>query len=63
MIVTGEFAVSDVLPTPRELVVDLRVNPKAVSDAFTRLEDEGLIARTDNRDKFLVTGEFRAPER
>jgi GntR family transcriptional regulator len=50
----GLLDVGDQLPTVREVVADLAINPNTVAKAYRDLEREGLVAARPGRGTFVV---------
>lgn len=50
----GLLDVGDQLPTVREVVADLAINPNTVAKAYRELEREGLVAARQGRGTFVV---------
>jgi GntR family transcriptional regulator len=49
----GTIAVGDQLPTVREVVADLAINPNTVAKAYRELEREGLVVARQGRGTFV----------
>ena len=49
----GTIAVGDQLPTVREVVADLAINPNTVAKAYRELERDGLVSATPGRGTFI----------
>ncbi len=56
----GFLDVGDQLPTVREVVADLAINPNTVAKAYRDLEREGLVSAQQGRGTF-VTSTLAAP--
>lgn len=50
----GLLDVGDQLPTAREVVADLAINPNTVAKAYRELEREGLVSATPGRGTFIT---------
>jgi DNA-binding transcriptional regulator YhcF (GntR family) len=50
----GTIAVGDQLPTVREVVADLAINPNTVAKAYRELEREGLVVARQGRGTFVA---------
>ncbi|HET8529296.1 MAG TPA: GntR family transcriptional regulator [Gaiellaceae bacterium] len=50
----GLLDVGDQLPTVREVVAELAINPNTVAKAYRELEHEGLVAATPGRGTFVT---------
>jgi len=50
----GTIAVGDQLPTVREVVADLAINPNTVAKAYRDLEREGLVVARQGRGTFVA---------
>jgi GntR family transcriptional regulator len=50
----GTLDVGDQLPTVREVVADLAVNPNTVAKAYRELEHEGLVVARQGRGTFIA---------
>ncbi|HET8872454.1 MAG TPA: GntR family transcriptional regulator [Gaiellaceae bacterium] len=50
----GLLDVGDKLPTVREVVADLAINPNTVAKAYRDLEREGLVAARPGRGTFII---------
>jgi len=51
----GVLDVGDQLPTVREVVADLAVNPNTVAKAYRELEREGLVVAQPGRGTFIAS--------
>jgi DNA-binding transcriptional regulator YhcF (GntR family) len=51
----GTIAVGDQLPTVREVVADLAINPNTVAKAYRDLEREGLVIARQGRGTFVAS--------
>src|SRR5581483_994190 len=51
----GTLDVGDQLPTVREVVADLAVNPNTVAKAYRELEREGLVVARQGRGTFVAS--------
>jgi len=51
----GTLDVGDQLPTVREVVADLAVNPNTVAKAYRELEHEGLVTARQGRGTFIAS--------
>jgi GntR family transcriptional regulator len=51
----GTIDVGDQLPTVREVVADLAVNPNTVAKAYRELEHEGLVVARQGRGTFVAS--------
>jgi GntR family transcriptional regulator len=51
----GTLGVGDQLPTVREVVADLAVNPNTVAKAYRDLEREGLVVARQGRGTFIAS--------
>jgi GntR family transcriptional regulator len=51
----GVLAVGDQLPTVREVVADLAINPNTVAKAYRELEREGLVVAQQGRGTFIAS--------
>lgn len=51
----GTLGVGDQLPTVREVVADLAVNPNTVAKAYRELEHEGLVIARQGRGTFIAS--------
>lgn len=51
----GTLDVGDQLPTVREVVADLAVNPNTVAKAYRDLEREGLVVAQQGRGTFIAS--------
>jgi GntR family transcriptional regulator len=51
----GTLDVGDQLPTVREVVADLAVNPNTVAKAYRELEHEGLVIARQGRGTFIAS--------
>jgi len=51
----GLLEVGDQLPTVREVVAELAINPNTVAKAYRELEREGLVSATPGRGTFITT--------
>jgi len=51
----GTLDVGDQLPTVREVVADLAVNPNTVAQAYRELEHEGLVIARQGRGTFIAS--------
>jgi GntR family transcriptional regulator len=51
----GLLDVGDQLPTVREVVADLAINPNTVAKAYRDLERDGLVAARPGRGTFIVS--------
>jgi len=51
----GTIDVGDQLPTVREVVADLAVNPNTVAKAYRDLEHEGLVVARQGRGTFVAS--------
>ena len=51
----GTIAVGDQLPTVREVVADLAINPNTVAKAYRDLEREGLVVARQGRGTFVAS--------
>lgn len=49
----GTIGVGDQLPTVREVVADLAINPNTVAKAYRTLEQEGLVVARQGRGTFV----------
>jgi len=49
----GTIAVGDQLPTVREVVADLAINPNTVAKAYRELERDGLVVARQGRGTFV----------
>lgn len=49
----GLLEVGDQLPTVREVVAELAINPNTVAKAYRELEREGLVSATPGRGTFI----------
>ena len=49
----GTIEVGDQLPTVREVVADLAINPNTVAKAYRSLESEGLVVARQGRGTFI----------
>ncbi len=54
LIVTGNLAPGDQLPTVRQLAVDLTINPNTVARVYLELEREGLLLTQQGRGTFVA---------
>jgi GntR family transcriptional regulator len=50
----GLLEVGDQLPTVREVVAELAINPNTVAKAYRELEREGLVSATPGRGTFIT---------
>ena len=50
----GTLAIGDQLPTVREVVANLAVNPNTVAKAYRELEREGLVVARQGRGTFIA---------
>lgn len=50
----GTISVGDQLPTVREVVADLAINPNTVAKAYRELEREGLVIARQGRGTFVA---------
>jgi GntR family transcriptional regulator len=50
----GTIEVGDQLPTVREVVADLAINPNTVAKAYRELEREGLVVARQGRGTFVA---------
>ncbi|HEY5058255.1 MAG TPA: GntR family transcriptional regulator [Gaiellaceae bacterium] len=51
----GTISVGDQLPTVREVVADLAINPNTVAKAYRDLEREGLVIARQGRGTFVAS--------
>ena len=51
----GVLDVGDQLPTVREVVADLAINPNTVAKAYRELEREGLVLAQPGRGTFIAS--------
>ena len=51
----GTIDVGDQLPTVREVVADLAINPNTVAKAYRELEREGLVVARQGRGTFVAS--------
>jgi GntR family transcriptional regulator len=51
----GTIDVGDQLPTVREVVADLAINPNTVAKAYRNLEHEGLVVAYQGRGTFVAS--------
>ena len=51
----GTISVGDQLPTVREVVADLAINPNTVAKAYRDLEREGLVVARQGRGTFVAS--------
>lgn len=51
----GTIDVGDQLPTVREVVADLAINPNTVAKAYRTLESEGLVFARQGRGTFITS--------
>src|SRR3954451_6921258 len=51
----GTIAVGDQLPTVREVVADLAINPNTVAKAYRELERDGLVVARQGRGTFVAS--------
>ena len=51
----GTISVGDKLPTVREVVADLAINPNTVAKAYRELEREGLVVARQGRGTFVAS--------
>ena len=51
----GTLGVGDQLPTVREVVADLAINPNTVAKAYRDLEREGLVVARQGRGTFVAS--------
>jgi GntR family transcriptional regulator len=51
----GVLTVGDQLPTVREVVADLAINPNTVAKAYRELEREGLVIAQQGRGTFIAS--------
>ncbi len=51
----GVLDVGDQLPTVREVVADLAINPNTVAKAYRELEREGLVVARQGRGTFIAS--------
>jgi GntR family transcriptional regulator len=51
----GTIEVGDQLPTVREVVADLAINPNTVAKAYRDLERQGLVAARQGRGTFVAS--------
>jgi GntR family transcriptional regulator len=51
----GLLDVGDQLPTVRQVVADLAINPNTVAKAYRELEHEGLVSATPGRGTFVAS--------
>ena len=51
----GTLDVGDQLPTVREVVADLAINPNTVAKAYRELEREGLVVARQGRGTFIAS--------
>jgi GntR family transcriptional regulator len=51
----GLLDVGDRLPTVRQVVADLAINPNTVAKAYRELEHEGLVSATPGRGTFITS--------
>ena len=51
----GTLDVGDQLPTVREVVADLAINPNTVAKAYRELEREGLVVARQGRGTFVAS--------
>jgi GntR family transcriptional regulator len=51
----GTIGVGDQLPTVREVVADLAINPNTVAKAYRDLEREGLVVARQGRGTFIAS--------
>lgn len=51
----GTISVGDQLPTVREVVADLAINPNTVAKAYRDLEHEGLVVARQGRGTFVAS--------
>jgi GntR family transcriptional regulator len=56
----GTIDVGDQLPTVREVVADLAINPNTVAKAYRDLEREGLVIARQGRGTFIASTLARA---
>jgi len=56
----GTISVGDQLPTVREVVADLAINPNTVAKAYRDLEREGLVVARQGRGTFVASTLARA---
>lgn len=56
----GTISVGDQLPTVREVVADLAINPNTVAKAYRDLEREGLVVARQGRGTFVSNTLARA---
>jgi GntR family transcriptional regulator len=50
----GTLSIGDQLPTVREVVADLAINPNTVAKAYRELEREGLVVARQGRGTFVA---------
>jgi DNA-binding transcriptional regulator YhcF (GntR family) len=51
----GTIEIDDQLPTVREVVADLAINPNTVAKAYRELEREGLVVARQGRGTFVAS--------
>ena len=51
----GTISIGDQLPTVREVVADLAINPNTVAKAYRDLEREGLVVARQGRGTFVAS--------
>jgi GntR family transcriptional regulator len=51
----GTIDIGDQLPTVREVVADLAINPNTVAKAYRELEREGLVVARQGRGTFIAS--------
>lgn len=61
-ILMGHFRPGDVLPSVRDLAVQLGTNPRTVRQAYGRLADLGLVASSSEGEDWSITGATPPPD-
>ena len=56
LILDGELAEGDALPSVRQISSEQRINPITVSKAFQIMVDEGLVEKRRGRGMYVITG-------
>lgn len=55
LILTGELAADDKLPSVRSLAKELGINPNTIQKAYTELEHQGIIMTLPGRGSIVLT--------
>ena len=56
LVLDGELAEGDAVPSVRQISSEQRINPITVSKAFQLMVDEGLVEKRRGRGMYVVTG-------